>query len=516
MVAWPCMCQKQKPSPWKVLQQQVKHGETSCFLSPFSRWQCEYLFQGISNDLFEGLGRNLFQGAVDTFFKVLPSICEEATTCQTFSSKTLQLRRSSRSRLRPCGVCSHIWRKGGCPTPSLPQRLLGGHRRLLQPCSGMPNPPFPPPRICTKHIGTLWEEVPDLLQGGLSASLSADPGDDPDIGHLQDLFQGVQVLFWHNIVFFKTVVPVDNNNNWLAFLFQGRFFLFLGTSCNEIFLLFQGVWICGGAAALCCWHFFFQFLFQGCQLRFQGLLLLDLLQADQFGLVAWCLFQGLLQGLCSLFCPRAMLARPAGSPFGLLVGFFKLFQLLLSWLSSLFQGCQLLFHFSSGRDWLVCLLQGRPLDGLPSLPPWARGGPTPSCPFLVVFHPFSRNQQEATFSRLFQGSLFQGRKAANKTAKGACLCVLLWNYGHAVYIYIYHVRCVAFGAECVCVFVFVCLCLCVCDCGWSVARLGAKTAACSTSTFQWEWLFLVTPNKLETVFLGEKNTNPEAAAANLF
>ena len=143
MVAWPCMCQKQKPSPWKVLQQQVKHGETSCFLSPFSRWQCEYLFQGISNDLFEGLGKNLFQGAVDTFFKVLPSICEEAATCQTFSSKTLQLRRSSRSRLRPCGVCSHIWRKGGCPTPSLPQRLLGGHRRLLQPCSGMPNPPSP-------------------------------------------------------------------------------------------------------------------------------------------------------------------------------------------------------------------------------------------------------------------------------------------------------------------------------------------------------------------------------------
>ena len=177
--------------------------------------------------------------------------------------------------------------------------------------------------------GLCGEEVPDLLQGALSASLSADPGDDPDIGHLQDLFQGVQVLFWNNIVFFKTVVPVDNNN-WLAFLFQGRFFLFLGTSCNGIFLLFQGVWICGGAAALCCWHVFFQLLFQGCQLRFQGLLLLDLLQADQFGLVSWCLFQGLLQGLCSLFCPRAMLARPAGSPFGLLLRFFKLFQLLLS------------------------------------------------------------------------------------------------------------------------------------------------------------------------------------------
>ena len=166
MVAWPCMCQKQKPSPWKVLQQQVKHGETSCFLSPFSRWQCEYLFQGISNDLFEGLCRNLFQGAVDTFFKVLPSICEEAATCQTFSSKTLQLRRSSRSRLRLFGVCSHIWRKGGGPTPSLPQRLMGGHRRQLQPCSGMPNPPFPPPRISTKHIGTLWPFSRSLRGGG--------------------------------------------------------------------------------------------------------------------------------------------------------------------------------------------------------------------------------------------------------------------------------------------------------------------------------------------------------------
>ena len=527
MVAWPCMCQKQKPSPWKVLQQQVKHGETSCFLSPFSRWQCEYLFQGISNDLFEGLGRNLFQGAVDTFFKVLPSICEEAATCQTFSSKTLQLRRSSRSRLRPCGVCSHIWRKGGCPTPSLPQRLLGGHRRLLQPCSGMPNPPFPPPRICTKHIGTLWP-FSRSLRGGGPWSASGRPFCEPQCRPRRWSWhrpppgpfsrRASSLLAQHRLFqdscasrqqqlaclpFSRKILPFSRYQlQWDLPPFSRS--LDLRRSCCSLLLAF-----------------FFQFLFQGCQLRFQGLLLLDLLQADQFGLVAWCLFQGLLQGLCSLFCPRAMLARPAGSPFGLLVGFFKLFQLLLSWLSSLFQGCQLLFHFSWGRDWLVCLLQGRPLDGLPSLPPWARGGPTPSCPFLVVFHPFSRNQQEATFSRLFQAffkaAFFKaGRRQTKQRKVLACVCCYETMDMLYIYIYIYHVRCVAFGAECVCVFVFVCLCLCVCDCGWSVARLGAKTAACSTSTFQWEWLFLVTPNKLETVFLGEKNTNPEAAAANLF
>ena len=69
------------------------------------------------------------------------------------------------------------------------------------------------------------------------------------------------------------------------------------------------------------------------------------------------------------------------------------------------------------------------------------------------------------------------------------------------------------------------MCLCVCGClflivavehGWSVARLGAKTAACSTSRFQWECLFIVTPNKLETVFWGKKTSNQGAAAANLF
>ena len=68
VTALPSMCQKQYPSPWKVLQHQVKHGETISSLSPFSRWLPD-LFQGGFQTFFKVLGLPDFQGARDSFFK---------------------------------------------------------------------------------------------------------------------------------------------------------------------------------------------------------------------------------------------------------------------------------------------------------------------------------------------------------------------------------------------------------------------------------------------------------------
>ena len=110
----------------------------------------------------------------------------------------------------------------------------------------------------------------------------------------------------------------------------------------------------------------------------------------------------------------------------------QLRKLLLGTFSCLFQGFQLSFHLSSAGHGRVSLLQGRPLLGLPLLPPFASCGPRPSWPFLVVeifIHPFSRGgsltrssffKQKVqiffkTKKQLFQvkaaGNLFQGNMA---------------------------------------------------------------------------------------------------------
>ena len=80
--------------------------------------------------------------------------------------------------------------------------------------------------------GLSGDELPDLLQGALSSHLTVHPGDDPDMCHLQNLFQGIQIVVWKGIIHLKGVVPV-NDDQW-HILFQGiwvRLILFQGCFC---------------------------------------------------------------------------------------------------------------------------------------------------------------------------------------------------------------------------------------------------------------------------------------------
>ena len=99
--------------------------------------------------------------------------------------------------------------------------------------------------------------------------------------------------------------------------------------------------------------------------------------------------------------------------------------------------------------WTACLLS-------------LRGGPTPSCPFLVVFHPFSKNQQEATFSRLFQAFFKAGRRQTKKRKVLACVCCCETM----------DMRYIMLDVLPLVPNVFVCLCLCVCGCVFLIVAVN--------------------------------------------